>query len=269
MRTVIALAVIAALAAVVGSIVVGVKVFDGLVVDKPYERGLEWDRTQRDREASGLSVTVKNPSLLQGRNDIVILITDARGNPVRLPEVGLAVSRPSSAVYDQRYETSASADGTFLASVSLPLEGIWDLKFTLNHGGRDLVFEQRISARPSSPAAERQAETERCAVSQGPCRTSLGGQEVLLDIRPKPVRTMSNLVFTITVPASWGEEILALDLSMPGMYMGTNRVTLRRISNGVYGGKGIIPKCPAGRRDWEATVATPAGPAVFSFDVDN
>jgi hypothetical protein len=63
-------------------------------------------------------------------------------------------------------------------------------------------------------------------------------------------------------------EEIAVDLTMPGMYMGKNRVILKRESPGKYTGKGIIPLCPSGRKLWKATV-TVAGvdAAGFLFNV--
>jgi hypothetical protein len=49
-------------------------------------------------------------------------------------------------------------------------------------------------------------------------------------------------------------ETLQLDLSMPGMRMGPNRVELRRAGDGSYEGKGVIVKCPSGRKLWKAAV---------------
>ncbi len=63
-------------------------------------------------------------------------------------------------------------------------------------------------------------------------------------------------------------EEIAVDLSMPGMYMGENRVMLKRSPDGTYSGKGVIPKCRSGRRLWKATVTVPgAGAAGFLFNV--
>jgi hypothetical protein len=79
-----------------------------------------------------------------------------------------------------------------------------------------------------------------------------------------------------------------IDLGMPGMNMGPNRVLMKRVEPNTsrvepntsrvetntsrvettYEGQGVIVKCPSGRRTWKATVSLPdAGVMDFVFDV--
>ena len=109
-----------------------------------------------------------------------------------------------------------------------------------------------------------------CDLNHFACTRHLAGMTVILDIEPKPVRAMQDLVFTVTV--SGGELSTArasyIDLGMPGMYMGPNRVYLTPKTDKTYQGKGFIVRCPSGRRTWKATVTLPdVGVADFVFDV--
>jgi len=94
-----------------------------------------------------------------------------------------------------------------------------------------------------------------CDPHAGSCTTTAGRYEVTLDITPKPVVHMEELTFDVSfgdkVPES---ETLVLDLSMPGMDMGRNRVTMEKGEDGHYRGKGIIVRCASGRTLWRATV---------------
>ena len=55
---------------------------------------------------------------------------------------------------------------------------------------------------------------------------------------------------------------------MPGMKMGPNRVELKNTGNGAYEGRGVIVRCPSGRRTWFAHVTIPGtGEVKFIFDV--
>jgi hypothetical protein len=55
---------------------------------------------------------------------------------------------------------------------------------------------------------------------------------------------------------------------MPGMKMGPNRIQLKSAGNDTYEGRGVIVKCPSGRRTWRATVTVPDfGQTDFVFDV--
>ncbi|MBI5741682.1 MAG: FixH family protein [Nitrospirae bacterium] len=159
MKTLIITVSIFALSAVVGAIVVGVNVFDGVVVEKPYETGLEWDRIQNEQADSG----------------------------------------------------------------------------ALNDKGLHAVF----------------------------------------DINPKPVRAMSELVFSMYLEES-GRPVtdadITLDLTMPGMFMGINRPVLKHVKDGRYEGKGVIPACPHGGKQWKAEVNIERGGKVetasYTFEVN-
>jgi hypothetical protein len=107
-----------------------------------------------------------------------------------------------------------------------------------------------------------------CDIQKGPCTKDLAGMTVTLDILPKPVMAMKDLTFTVTVS---GKNLSAkpfIDLGMPGMNMGPNRVELRRVKDNLFEGQGVIVRCPSGRRTWRATVTLPqTGKVEFVFDV--
>ena len=111
-----------------------------------------------------------------------------------------------------------------------------------------------------------------CEIDKGPCSKVIGTTEVILDINPKPVKAMKELSFSVTLIGE-GKEISAigvitLDLSMPGMYMGKNSIILKRGGPFTFSGKGVIPRCPSGKRLWQATVKIPKiGSASFLFNV--
>jgi len=107
-----------------------------------------------------------------------------------------------------------------------------------------------------------------CDIQQGPCTKEFSGMTVTLDIQPKPVKAMKDLRFQVTVSGGKGNAAPYIDLGMPGMNMGPNRVELRRVKDNVFEGQGIIVRCPSGRRTWIATVTLPeAGKGEFVFDV--
>jgi hypothetical protein len=82
------------------------------------------------------------------------------------------------------------------------------------------------------------------------------------------VKAMQELTFTVKLSGAEPFADPYIDLGMPGMHMGPNRVHLKRTGNGRYEGNGIIVRCPSGRRTWQATVTVPgAGATEFIFDV--
>lgn len=126
------------------------------------------------------------------------------------------------------------------------------------------------------------ADANDCDIDRGPCSKMTGNAEVILDVSPKPVKAMEELIFHLAVrrnsafvnersrEISEQPEKITLELGMPGMYMGENRVIVRKGPDGTYTGKGIIPKCRSGRRLWRASATVPgAGKADFEFNVSH
>lgn len=132
------------------------------------------------------------------------------------------------------------------------------------------VFLWAVAANVGSVAATDadHAGSVNCDVHRGPCTRELSDTRVALDISPKPVTAMTDLTFRITLEGKEPISAPYIDLGMPGMKMGPNRVSLQPVGNGVYEGTGIIVRCPSGKRTWKATVTLPgAGTAEFVFDV--
>jgi uncharacterized GH25 family protein len=124
-------------------------------------------------------------------------------------------------------------------------------------------------------SADNAKERADCDIQRGPCVRMAGpGTEVIFDITPRPVRAMTELLFTVTItkngrPVSGADVIL--DLTMPGMIMGENSPRLSKEKNGRYAGKGVIVRCPSGKKVWKAQIAVPSEQGVetvsFIFEV--
>ena len=112
------------------------------------------------------------------------------------------------------------------------------------------------------------SQTVNCDVHAGPCSATLMGNKVSLDIGPKPVKAMQDLTFTLALANETKVDAPYIDLGMDGMNMGKNRVILRPFGGSVFQGKGVIVRCPSGRRTWKARVTVPKiGSVEFIFDV--
>jgi len=110
--------------------------------------------------------------------------------------------------------------------------------------------------------------TINCQAHEGPCSLPMGNQTVTLDIAPRPVTAMQESTFTLTWSGSLPGKAPYIDLGMPAMKMGPNRVHLKPVGSGTYTGKGIIVRCKSGRRTWFANVVVPTiGEVKFVFDV--
>lgn len=120
------------------------------------------------------------------------------------------------------------------------------------------------------PACEREgARQPDCAVDAGPCTRTVDGVTVSLDIAPKPVRAMRELVFSVGLERGMSpitDGRVEIDLSMPGMNMGENRIPLHPDGQGAYHGTGVIVRCPSGSTLWKASVAVSVGDRRASAD---
>ena len=152
--------------------------------------------------------------------------------------------------------------------------GLGTVVATLVVGSR--VAEEKVTPDPYAAglewdAEQRRARTSDCAVSEGPCSQQSGTHRLTLEVTPRPVRPMVDLEFAVAVEPRLAEATGEIALSMPGMYMGENRVPLVVGPDGRLHGKGVVVRCPSGRRTWSAgvTVRAPgtAVSAVFTFEL--
>jgi hypothetical protein len=119
-------------------------------------------------------------------------------------------------------------------------------------------------------AEDKYQEMINCNLHAGPCTQSLAENTVILEVTPRPVKAMQDLFFKVTLTGKLARTLKApyIDLGMPGMNMGPNRVYLKSAGSATYEGRGVIVRCPSGRRTWQATVIIPdAGQIDFIFDV--
>ena len=133
-----------------------------------------------------------------------------------------------------------------------------------------LLTASLLSAPGGITAGDKYQELINCDLHAGPCTQTLGGVEVILEATPKPIKAMQDLSFKITLTGKLPTAPKApyIDLGMPGMKMGPNRVQLKPAGNDAYEGRGVIIKCPSGRKIWQATVTIPeAGQTDFIFNV--
>jgi hypothetical protein len=157
---------------------------------------------------------------------------------------------------------SKSIDRPFLRVISTPHGDLTGLFVSLVIVG---ILAFLLSGHARAQGAKSAVD---CAIQSGPCTGNLAGGTTSFDITPKPVRAMQDLTFTVALFGLTPTADPFIDLGMPGMVMGPNRVLLRPVGNGTYRGTGVIVRCPSGRRTWKATVTIPGKGAVeFIFDV--
>jgi len=135
-----------------------------------------------------------------------------------------------------------------------------------------LAYDQARHAHEHDAAAVGPREPPRCEPGRAPCAQRVSGATLTLAVSPRPV-AMKDLVFEVTAPAEVaGAGPARIALAMPGMFMGDQRVALQPAGPGRWSGKGVLVRCPSGKRGWTAAVELPAAEgraplrATFAFE---
>jgi nitrogen fixation protein FixH len=142
---IIVLSCVLALAATIGAIVVGSRSFEGTVVDKSYETGLQWDEARRNRESLGWSAVVQEATYKTGKNDLIVILRDKNGAPLSDAVASVAVSRPSTRAFDRTYHTVLQPNGRYRAEIDLPLYGNWEVTIDVSRKNDHTTFNKIIS----------------------------------------------------------------------------------------------------------------------------
>ncbi|HUJ19394.1 MAG TPA: FixH family protein [Nitrospirota bacterium] len=151
MRTLIIVIGILVVAATAATIFIGTRNFEGLVVDRPYETGIDWDRIQERKAKLGWSATLSRTSYPLGRNDLIVNIAGRNCSPMSDTILSITVSRPSTNRYDRTYQALRQIDGSYLASIELPLPGRWDVIIHVTSGQEQADFKTSLAAERSGP----------------------------------------------------------------------------------------------------------------------
>ena len=155
----------------------------------------------------------------------------------------------------------SSDRGRYAADILLPRPGQWMLALAVDTGRFRARRRWTAVAQPEGPPAGTR-------LPAGTFRSAAGSQEVTLSISPWPPRAMRELSFAVEIPGYTGSSPPHVDLSMPGMEMGRNRVLLARGSDGFYRGTGVFVRCASGAKGWETAVSVPGrGKAVFRIEL--
>jgi nitrogen fixation protein FixH len=140
MRTLIILVCIFIIVVTAVTIIVGSRSFDGIVVEKPYETGLAWDKAQEQKEKLGWNVSLQGGPYRVGKNDLGISISDRNERLIHDAEMSIRVTRPSTTAFDRTYQAAALPDGRFHASVDLVRPGMWDLIVHVQHADEQAEY---------------------------------------------------------------------------------------------------------------------------------
>lgn len=128
----------------------------GLTTSQAYEKGLAYNQAleaSREREALGWSLSLgfrKGGEQQEGSGPsgkILLQLKDAGGQPVSASSVKAGVSRPLQVGLEFNLVFTDQGDGVFVAPVSFPLQGVWDLKVTAETQSGPYEKTERLTIR--------------------------------------------------------------------------------------------------------------------------
>lgn len=129
-----------------------VTTWQGLVVDKPYEKGIAYNRAlERQIVAERLGWNLELGFVAKGgeagSGDIVARIVGASGEPLPDLRVEVRISRPVENVPAIVLPLAYRGEGRFGAPVLLPLPGQWDVEIVASMGADRIEDRRRIFVR--------------------------------------------------------------------------------------------------------------------------
>lgn len=130
----------------VATILVGSNRFDGTVVEKPYETGLDWDKTQSQKSRLAWSIDINTKGYRVGRNNVCITVRDREGRSLRQAAVTVKLTRPETIRYDRTYLTDEQQNGDYRATIDLTSYGNWDMLISVQNGADKTDFRAPIFA---------------------------------------------------------------------------------------------------------------------------
>lgn len=119
----------------------------GTVIDQPYERGLEYNKTLTAATAQagfswGVDVQMKKVAALE--YELTFIAGDRRGNTVPLDGFDILVLRPVNASDDLHPEFKAETPGKYTGHVIFPKPGRWEIKVKAVRGAETFYLTKPL-----------------------------------------------------------------------------------------------------------------------------
>jgi len=120
--------------------------WSGLTTERPYERGLAYNRNieaQERQDALGWNLTA---SLRRDRDDVVLAVAAENGARRALDGLAIAVAleRPMGAAGERRVDLKPAGDGRYVARVGALQKGQWDARIVAIAGADRVFLTQRL-----------------------------------------------------------------------------------------------------------------------------
>jgi nitrogen fixation protein FixH len=124
--------------------------FSGLDTERPYERGLDYNRALSGAAAQaelGWRGEITLAAAPDGRHEIAVRFADGEARPIDGLSVTAFLRRPASAGMDQEVALQRQGNGRYAAEIALPALGQWDIRVVARDGALSWQESERLFAR--------------------------------------------------------------------------------------------------------------------------
>jgi nitrogen fixation protein FixH len=122
--------------------------WSGLAVQKPYERGLDYNRAlaaAERQEALGWTVEARLEASPTG-SLVVVEAVDREHRPMNFLVMEIELERPLGAPDRHKAALSRAADGRYVAALPLLAPGQWQARIAASRGGDTVLLSRRLTA---------------------------------------------------------------------------------------------------------------------------
>lgn len=131
-------------------VLVAVRSWTGLVTERPYDRGLDYNRNLAAAAAMaelGWTARLAATAVPAGGYELTLEVRDRGGAPVGGLAVEGTLERPLQAGLDHPIVLAQQGPGLYRARVELPAAGQWHARLRLHRGAERMVVSERLVLR--------------------------------------------------------------------------------------------------------------------------
>ncbi len=136
----------------IGFATMAIRSFPGEDAQSPYQQGLHYNQTLRERREQAALGWTSNIALARAQNGVALTVTfkDAAGRPVEGLTLKGSLRRPIADKYDVPVQFTASGNGVYRAELPNIEAGLWDLRAKASGGQHEFDIDERLLWRPST-----------------------------------------------------------------------------------------------------------------------
>jgi len=123
-----------------------ISTFAGEDIERPYQRGLEFNKTLTERKREGMlgwSAVIGATRIASGGVNVTVRLADRQGTPQDTLKVSIKLRRPTDANLDRALELQPSGGGEYTGTAGKLEPGAWDVIATATTGSSTTFEAQR------------------------------------------------------------------------------------------------------------------------------